>query len=484
VPGTAPESGTLPGSLQPLPQSADGVPRPGEKIEDTPNVRKRTFTDPNNTPGASLEPTGGLPWGAIPIPIPLVPIPFRGPQVAAETGFAEPEQPNRPRPALRPAPEAPLPGRQPATVRPTGVVPAINTQGVPGTAPGSTQPPNQPPTNPAEPCNPCASLALLNAQLAALQAQLAAQRAADGVDSAGDAATQARLTAIQTQLTRMEAEQAADLGLSGIINSKLGDPVPGGISGLLGRMQSFAETAWRVTRMDKILNVLTLATSLHNAAMLSSNLGSTLSEVTGLALQVIGIKDEKDNPLDVGEIVGQTVSNLVKGIVGEEVYNGTKKAWNKLNRIVSTASQLLWTVRSIADSSKEIMEWTGENTGKIGNALKRWGVVGENAYGWMPERLNQQGRWFARVERYRSGVDNLDDAASSLQGVLSEVREIQEEAGELKEQKDNFDKAIKDALPKEREENTATKARSDTEKAASNSPDLTGVSLQKKEPEN
>jgi hypothetical protein len=196
-------------------------------------------------------------------------------------------------------------------------------------------------------------------------------------------------------------------------------------------------------------------------------------------LQTIGIKDEEDNAIDVGAILGKTIENAVKSVVGEEVYSGTKTAWNKLNRIVSTASQLMWTIRGIADSSKEVAEWTAENTGKIGNALKKWGVVGENAYGWMPEKMTQQGRWFARVERYRQNVDGLDDAASSLQGVLSEVREIQEEAGELREQKDKFDAAIKDALPNQREENTATKDAATTSKSASGSPNLDGVSTQK-----
>jgi uncharacterized protein YoxC len=233
--------------------------------------------------------------------------------------------------------------------------------------------------------------------------------------------------------------------------------------------------------MDKVLNLLTFATSLHNAAMLSSNLGSTLSELTSTALSVVGIKDEKDNPLDVGSILGSTIENAIKGVVGEEVYTGVKTTWNKLNRIVQTASQVVWTIRSMTDSVREIGEWTAENTGKIGNALRRFGVVGENAYGAMPERMTAQGKWFARVDRFRNQTESLDDAASSLQGVLSEVRSIQEEATELKEQKDNFDKAVKDALPKEREDNTATKARTDAEKSASSGPSVEGVSRNRQE---
>jgi hypothetical protein len=264
-----------------------------------------------------------------------------------------------------------------------------------------------------------------------------------------------------------------------VINDKMGDKVPGGLSGALGRVQAFAETAWKATQMDKVLNLLTFVTSIHNAAMLSSNLGSTLSELTGLALQTIGIKDEKDNAIDVGSILGKTVEAAVKGVVGEEVYNGTKTTWNKLNRIVQTASQVIWTVRSMADSAREVSEWTAENTGKIGNALKKWGIVGENAYKWMPERITAQNKWSRQVDKFKEGVSGIDDAASSLTGALSEVRSIQEEANELKDQKTEFDKAIKEAIPKDRADNDKAKEKADQAKTVSQSPDVSATPREK-----
>jgi hypothetical protein len=301
----------------------------------------------------------------------------------------------------------------------------------------------------------------------------------------GNACGQAQLDKIDSRMQQNEdrllqklglGAQSADLALVAVINQKLGAQIPnGGIAAFLGRMQAFAETAWRATKMDKVLNALTFVMTLHNAAMLSKNLGQTLGELTGLALQTVGIKDENEQAIDINAILGKSIENFAKAIVGEEVYNGTKATFNKLNRIVQSASQIIWTIRSIGDSSREIAEWTAENTGKIGNALKRWGIVGENAYKWLPERITQQGKWFAKVDRIRNNVDNLDDAASSLTGALSEVRSIQEEMGELKEQKENFDKAIKEATPKDRPDNDTIKAKTDTEKAASPSPNLDGV---------
>lgn len=255
-------------------------------------------------------------------------------------------------------------------------------------------------------------------------------------------------------------------GTTQTINNKLGAQMPGGISG-------FLQTAFRATRLDKIINALTLITTLHNAAMLSRNLGQTLGELTSQALATIGIKDENDSPIDINAEIGKQVNSLMSTILGADTWAGTKLAWNKANAIISSANQIIWTVRSISDSAREVTEWIANNTGKIGNALKRFRVVGENAYPHMAENVNHQNTWMLKIQRYREGVDSLDDAASSLQGVLGEVQNIQSEAKELKEQKERFDKAIQDAEPKAIPDNKPVKEKADLSKTVSISPATT-----------
>jgi len=247
------------------------------------------------------------------------------------------------------------------------------------------------------------------------------------------------------------------------IDTKLGAQIPGGIS-------SFVQTAFRATRIDKILNALTLITTLHNAAMLSRNLGQTLGELTSQALATIGIKDETGSPLDINGEIGKQVNNLMSAILGADTWAGTKLAWNKANAILASASQIVYTVRSIFDSGREVTEWIANNTGKIGNALKRFRVVGENAYPHMAENVNHQNAWMLKVQRYRENVDSLDDAASSLQGVLGEVQNIQQEAQELKEQKERFDKAIQEAQPKTVPDNKPMQEKAAAAKAVSVAP--------------
>ena len=79
--------------------------------------------------------------------------------------------------------------------------------------------------------------------------------------------------------------------------------------------------------------------------------------------------------------------------------------------------------------------------------------MGENAYKWLPEQVTVQNRFTRQLDRIREGTDSLDDAASSLSGVLGEVQSIQQEYAELQEQKQKFDKNISELTPKTRVDN-------------------------------
>jgi hypothetical protein len=215
----------------------------------------------------------------------------------------------------------------------------------------------------------------------------------------------------------------------------------------LQQMQTFAETAWKNTKLDKLINLLTLVAVLHNAAMLSRSVGETIGELASNMLATVGVKDETGNQLDINELVGTSVRDFMQTIVGEEVYTDVSTAWKKASRIVSSAAMIAYTVRSLHDTSKDVMEWTAENTGKIGNALKRWGVVGERAYPWMSERVKAQDAYRLKFQRFTDGLESLEDTASSLSQVTGNVREIQEEYTELKEQKDAFKALVTDVLP-------------------------------------
>ncbi|EKV02341.1 hypothetical protein Lepto7375DRAFT_4567 [Leptolyngbya sp. PCC 7375] len=207
-------------------------------------------------------------------------------------------------------------------------------------------------------------------------------------------------------------------------------------------MENFAKKAWQNTHLDKLINLLTLVTVLHNGAMISRDIGETLGYVVSNALAAIGVKDEGGNALDINELVGGSIENFIKSVVGEDVYEDTRTAWQKANRVLQAGSNIIWTLRSINDTTQDVMEWTAENTGKIGNALKKWGVVGERAYPWMSERVKAQDFYRRKFSRVFDGLETAENTASSLAVVTSDVREIQEEVTELGEARTRFTDAV------------------------------------------
>ncbi|MBD2425262.1 hypothetical protein [Phormidium sp. FACHB-1136] len=216
---------------------------------------------------------------------------------------------------------------------------------------------------------------------------------------------------------------------------------------LLQTVNNFMRTAWRATRMDKVLNVLTFIGVMHNVSMLSRDVGDTFFQLISQALQAAGIRNEEDQVIDVGEVVGDTVENFLKGVLGEERYHGINEAWNKANRIIQSANAILWTVRSIADSSLDLMEWIGENTGRIGNALKRWGVVSERSYPWMSESARAQSRFRSRFSKVNDALENAEDRISVGMQATSLVIEIQDEVEESKENWMRFKDSVRDGIP-------------------------------------
>ncbi|MBE9155386.1 hypothetical protein IQ265_00800 [Nodosilinea sp. LEGE 06152] len=216
---------------------------------------------------------------------------------------------------------------------------------------------------------------------------------------------------------------------------------------LLGNVNTFMRKAWETTRIQKVINALTLITAIHNAAMLSRFTGQTLLDALSGALDLFGVDDEEGNRLDLNAMLGKSVENLLKNVLGEEVYNDTSKTWQKANRIVQIGSNIVWSVRSIMDTSLELAEYIANNTGKIGNSLKRFGVIGENAFPDMSESARAQNKWRRTIDRYQDGLETIENVADTVEFVTQAPLEIASELGEIQEQRADLRTTISDGEP-------------------------------------
>ncbi len=235
-----------------------------------------------------------------------------------------------------------------------------------------------------------------------------------------------------------------------VINTKLGPQIPGeGISGFLKKLAKWMQ-------FDRILNVLTWMNTLHNAYMLSNSLSDTLFSAID---NIIGlfIKDMDGQSIDTKGFFGSKIDEFAARLFGLQNWKEMKTTWKNWSRIYQAAANIANTVRSMIDSLRNITEFIAENTGKIGNALKKFGAIGEKAFPWMPEQVNAQSVWMQRLQ-------NLEEAASGIEMVTSEAVSIKDNLKELTTQKEEFEKSIEELAPKERPNNLSVKEAQDIAK--------------------
>lgn len=229
----------------------------------------------------------------------------------------------------------------------------------------------------------------------------------------------------------------AQLALLQGIDNKLGPLLPdGGISAFLQKFfDRFNEVA-KWLHLDRLLNILVFAATVHNAFMLSNNIGQTLMGAINNVLQLIGLKDAKGGNIDIGQIINSTVEGIVKGIVGEQNYQTISTAWAKANRIYQATTNVLNGFQNVSNTILSGLELIGGYTGKIGNALKKAGEVLDNAYGWM----NPQ----PKFNRITQTLENLQQGASTIQQVTQVPLDVINAVTELQTANTELVKAIKE----------------------------------------
>jgi hypothetical protein len=272
------------------------------------------------------------------------------------------------------------------------------------------------------------------------------------------------------------ALNAADLALLKTVDAKLGPQIPnGGIGGKLleffNGFKKFTNELWDALGLDKAIQLLNLAASLHNAAMLSRSLGETMVEtaesvIRAAQLWIPGFLRNPDGEpmnLDLSELMGEKVKDFLKATLGTDNYNAISKKWTYANRILTTAGNMLDATRSMMNAAVEGISTVGGWIAKMGNGLQNEGLVSDDTWPWMDESpdFNRYGA----IGRYVNQLENLDDAASSVQQLANSATEFQQNAIELTKETQNLKKLLD-------ENEVQKKTEEDTKSAASQSPEI------------
>jgi hypothetical protein len=253
------------------------------------------------------------------------------------------------------------------------------------------------------------------------------------------------LSWLKQQLNRIETVGGINMGISlgiqsitNLINEKCGAQIFGkggakiGIGGKL--VQGFN---WLI--IDRALNVLTFGVTIHNAAMLSGNIIQTLTQAMQNVVELVGIKDDNGDPIELFPLINSSITNAVKYVIGKENYEIFIKQWDSYNRIYQASANLFSSLLSMGDSITQGLQVIGGQTGKIGNALRAWGVVSDKAYGWFNPTPNFSNPLLTKLnslEETASIVENVSQQPLSVKSAKEELEAASKELADSLEQKE------------------------------------------------
>ncbi|WP_103668445.1 hypothetical protein [Pseudanabaena sp. BC1403] len=196
------------------------------------------------------------------------------------------------------------------------------------------------------------------------------------------------------------------------------------------------------TVIDRTLGVMNLVTNIHNAALLTRDIGETLGSVVDNVIGLTGLRFTNSEGSQVGftDVIGSNFRGFLIQVLGAERYVELTLNWQKASMILNSAAQVLNTTQSMLDPISSAVEYGMENVSKGFNALREDGVVSENAYPAMDETI--RARRVNRFERLNDTLEGAENIASNLSSVTSSAVSIKEDYKQLREDtKDLKDKA-------------------------------------------
>ena len=239
----------------------------------------------------------------------------------------------------------------------------------------------------------------------------------------------------------------------------------------LEAIQNLAKNAWEATHMDKVINVMNLLMSTHNAAMLSRNLGETIAELGTNILSLFNIKNPATGEsIDVGQTIGKTIQGAINTVVPEAIRTNISTTWIKLNRIHSAAVAMASAIRQSKDAVLEVHEVTADWIAQIGNSMQEQGIVEEDSYPWMRENND----FVNPYEGFLNKLNDIEEVVEQASSFVNAAIELKDSTVELVESGAELRNALNEFNHTKESEET-------TKETESTSPDIANSDLIKNE---
>ncbi len=136
-------------------------------------------------------------------------------------------------------------------------------------------------------------------------------------------------------------------------------------------------------------NLLEMHNGLMQSADFLDSVTNTFSGFLDNFINEFGLTatDDLTAPPDFAETIQQSFVSFVNALIGQENWANFLSNLLKQNRIVTSSANLFSSLSTNFQGTNAVAEVLTNNVSRIGNALKKSRIVGENDYKWMPVGL-------------------------------------------------------------------------------------------------
>jgi hypothetical protein len=215
-----------------------------------------------------------------------------------------------------------------------------------------------------------------------------------------------------------------------------------------GQIQDKGDTIGNIAKLGAIGVIVTgllfLIRDILGVVSFVINIASLTSTVTNISQSFLAIFNGIGSLMGLGDEATKPISDTFDGILnnvfGKEKVEYVKYNFARINTVFTAGANVFSKVRSTSAALAAGIETDAQNTSKIGNALRRAGVVDEKL-SIMDEKI--------AVNIDKSQLKILNEKLSKVSNVSSELSGI---AGDVKTAKDELTQLEKDKVEKEKAE--------------------------------
>jgi hypothetical protein len=194
--------------------------------------------------------------------------------------------------------------------------------------------------------------------------------------------------------------------------------------------------------------ILFLIRDILGMAAFVVNIASLTSTVTNIAQSFLAIFDSIGSLMGLGEGVTQPISDTFDGILnsifGKEKVEYVKYNFARINAVFTAGANVLGKVRSTSVALAAGIETDAQNTSKIGNALRRAGVVDERL-ALMDEKIAVNVDK-SQIKILNEKLAKVTNVSSELSGAASDIKTAKDELKSIDEQRAEKAKEAKEKL--------------------------------------